>query len=131
MGCRDHTGRTEAALQRMMLAEARLKGREGLIVRKPFDRDDFAVLSLHREHQAAADRLAIEEHCAGTTNPVLAADMRPGQSQLMAQAIGKRQARLDRNLDLMTVDLEANLHSDYSAAILSARSTMVPASALR
>src|SRR5882672_1937831 len=128
---RDHARRTEATLQSMMLAEARLQRREALILRQPFDSDDFAALGLHRQHKTAAHSLAIDQHRAGTANPVLAADMRTRQSQMMAQAIGERQARLDRNLDLTTVDLEASLHGVCSAAILRARSTMVPASALR
>src|SRR5262245_4209840 len=126
---RDHAGCAEAALQGVVLAKARLQRREALVLREPLDRDDFAALGLHRQHQTAAHRFAIEEHCAGTANPVLAADMRPGQPQVMPQAIGESQARLDRNLDLASIDLEANLHC--SAAILSARSTIVPASALR
>src|SRR5262245_36882196 len=99
MGRRDHAGRTEAALEGMMLAEARLQRREALVLRQPFDGDDLAALGLDGQHQTAADSLAIEKHCAGTTDPMLAADMRSGQPQMMAQAIGERQAWLDRNLD--------------------------------
>src|SRR5262249_30476168 len=126
-----HARRTEAALESMMLAEACLQRRQPLILRQPFDGDDFAALGLDRQHQAAADSLAVEKHGASTANPMLAANMRAGQPQMMAQAIGERQARLDRNLDFMAVDLEASLHRVCSAAILRARSTMVPASALR
>src|SRR5215813_2072834 len=128
---RDHAGRTEAALESMVLAEARLQRREALIVRQTFDRDDFAAVGLDRQHETAAHSLAVDQHRAGTANPVLAADMRTRQPQMMAQAIGERQARLDHNLDLATVDLEASLHGVCSTAILRARSTMVPASALR
>src|SRR5215470_20343126 len=130
--CRcDHAGRAEAALQGMMLAEARLQGRETLILREPFDGDDLTALRLHRQHQAAAHGLAVEEHSAGAANSMLAADMRAGEPQLMAQAIGERQARFDCNLDLTPIDPEANLHAFCSAAILRARSTIVPPSALR
>src|SRR5262245_29436305 len=128
---RDHAGCAEPALQGMMLAKARLQGRETFILREPLDGDNFAALRLHCQQQTAAHGLAVEEHRAGTANPMLAADMRAGQPQLMAQAIGERQARLDRKLDLTTIDLEANLHGVCSAAILRGRSTWVPASALR
>src|SRR5689334_13240090 len=128
---RDHARRTDAALESMMFAEARLQGREALILRQPFDRDDFAALGLDGQYQTAADSLAVDQHGAGTAHSVLATDMRAGQPQMMAQAIRKRQARFDRNLNRAAIHLEASFHGVCSAAILRARSTMVPASALR
>src|SRR6185369_14587740 len=126
---RDHTGRAEAALKSMVLAEARLQRREAFIPRQSLDSDDFAALGLHRQYKTAPYSLAIDQHRAGTANPVLAADMRTGQPQMMTQAIGQRQTRFDCNFDLAPIDLETNLHGVCSAAILRARSTMVPASA--
>src|SRR5215831_16194475 len=54
---RDHAGRTEAALESMMLAEARLQRREALIIRQPFNSDDSAALGLDGQDQTAADSL--------------------------------------------------------------------------
>src|SRR5215470_16575127 len=94
----------------MMFAEACLQGREAFVLRQAFDRHDLAALGLYRQHQAAAHGLAIEEYSAGSANPVLAADMRTRKPQMMTQAIRERQARLDRNFDVASVHLKANLH---------------------
>ena len=64
------------------------------------------AFGLHREHQAGAHRLAVDQHGAGAADAVLAADMGAGEPQLVAQAIGQRQARLDVDADLLAVDLE-------------------------
>src|SRR5262245_1714992 len=93
-----------------MPAEARLQGREALVLRQAFDGHDLAALGLHGQYQAAAHGLAVEEQRAGSANPMLAADMRARKPQVMAKAIRERQARLDRNLDFASVHFEANLH---------------------
>ena len=41
---------------------------------------------------------------------MLAAHMGAGEPQLMAQAVGQGQPRLDLDLDLFAVDLEADWH---------------------
>ena len=52
-------------------------------------------VGLHREHQAGAHRLAVEEDRAGAADAVLAADVRAGQAELVAQEVAQQQARLD------------------------------------
>ena len=100
MGGGDHAGRAEAALQRVMLAEGFLQRREVGIVGQPFDGHDLGALGLHREHQAGAHRGAVDDDGAGAAHPVLAADMGPGQPQMVTQAVRQRQPRLDLDLDL-------------------------------
>src|SRR5262249_24198363 len=45
----------------------------------------------------AHGRLTIDEHRAGTANPLLATEMQTREGQLIAQHIGQRIARIDRN----------------------------------
>ena len=49
---------------------------------------------LHRERQAGARRRAVDLHGAGAAHAMLAADMRAGRAQHMAQEIAEQQARL-------------------------------------
>jgi len=71
-------------------------------------------VGLHGEHQAGANRLAIEQDRAGAADAVLAADMRAGQSEIVAKKIAEQQARfdvprvtdaVDRQRDLVTVSV--------------------------
>jgi hypothetical protein len=62
--------------------------------RHPFDRSDFPPIGLDCEQQAGTDRLTVEKNGAGAAHPMLASDMRPGQSKLVAQVIAQEQARL-------------------------------------
>ena len=50
---------------------------------------------LHREHQAGARAAAVDQHRAGAAHAVLAAEMRAGEAELVAQEIGERQPGLD------------------------------------
>ena len=45
---------------------------------------DVAAIGLHREHQAASHRDAIDHHVAGAADAVFAADMRAGPAQRIA-----------------------------------------------
>ena len=60
--------------------------------------------SLHGEHQAGAHAVAVDQHRAGAAHAVLAADMRAGEPERVAQEIGEQQARLDRSLVGRAVD---------------------------
>src|SRR4029079_11281810 len=56
-------------------------------VGQAFDGDHLAAIGLHRKHQAAAHHDTIDAHRTGTTNTVLAAEMRTRESQLCAQEV--------------------------------------------
>ena len=60
-----------------------------------FDCRHARAVGLHREHQAGANGLVVDQHGAGTADAVLAADVRAGELQVMAEEVGEQQARLD------------------------------------
>ena len=77
--------------------KARCSGCRSSPVRQTFDGADRAALGLHRKHQAGAHRLAVDNDGAGAADAVLAADMRAGLPAILADRVGQRAARLDRD----------------------------------
>ena len=65
----------------------------------------WRALRLHREHQAGAHRLAVEQDRAGAADAVLAADMRPGLAAILADRIDQRAARLDADIVLLPLTI--------------------------
>ena len=89
---RQNARRAEAALQAVIVAERLLQRMQRVgIGRDAFDGHDLVAVGLHREHQAGARRIAVEQDGAGAAHAVLAAEMRAGEAQPMAQEIGQRQ----------------------------------------
>ena len=99
----DHARGTEAALQGVVPAERGLQRREMGIVRQPFNGHDLGAVRLHREHKACTHGVAIDQDRTGPTYTVFASDMRSGQTQVIAQAIGKREPRLDLDRHLFAI----------------------------
>jgi hypothetical protein len=93
-----------------MLAEGSLQGGQGLLARETLNRHHRAPFGLNREHEARLHRFAIDNDCARAAHPMFAAEMGPGQPQLVAQAIGEVHARLDLGRDGLAVELERHSH---------------------
>ena len=74
-----------------------------------FDGLDHGAVGLCRQHQTAAHDLAIETHRAGAANTMFAADMAPGQFQLVAQEINQGLPCWDTRRNCVTVDRGLNL----------------------
>ena len=92
----DHAGRAIAALQAVGFAERILDHAEfARRRRQAFDRRDLVAVGLHREHQAGAHRLAVDQHRAGAADAVLAAGMGAVEQKILAQCVEQRLARLD------------------------------------
>src|SRR5215471_15939160 len=102
-------GRTEAALQRMMLLKRLLQCIERAIRRcQRLDRRYRAAFGLHGEREAAAHCCAIDEHGAAAAHAVLAAHMGSGCPNHVTQEIGKEHAGLRLARHSATVEREAD-----------------------
>ena len=105
LGQRDqHARRAEAALQAVIVDKGLLQNRQLAVGRKALDRRHLAVVRLHRKHQARARRVAVDQHRAGAAHAVLAAEMRAGEVEFVAQEIGERQPRIDHACVGLAVD---------------------------
>src|SRR5213594_1926163 len=104
--------RAEAALQAVSLAERGLKRmqRVARAVSKALHGLDLVAVRLDGEHEAGADRLAVQQDGAGAAHPVLASDVRSGEAQLVAQEVGEEQPRLHRALVAHAIDGDHQRH---------------------
>src|SRR5437660_801743 len=103
MGGEQQAGRAEAALRRIAGDELALQLGELAALGQPFDRVDPTAGNLRGEREAAARGMAVDQHRAGAADAVLAAEMRAGQLQLLAQKIRQMLARLDAALERFAV----------------------------
>ncbi len=103
----DSVGLPEGLLQRMQV----IHGPQSL------DGENLVAIGLHGEHQAGADRLSVEQDGARAAHAVLAADVRAGQTQLVAQEVAQQQARLDGPFILGAVDGDGHIEFEKVAHI--------------
>src|SRR5881296_628008 len=85
LGGQQEPGGAEPALEAVMLAERLLDGMEPLAVGQPFHRHQRGAIELDREEQATSDRLTVEQHRAGATHAVLAADVGASEVEVVAE----------------------------------------------
>jgi hypothetical protein len=98
-------GSAESALQAMVGTESLLQWMQHAIIGgHSFHRGDRGAVGLHREHEARTHRLAVYQYSAGAARTVFAADMGSGQSQILAQCVGERTARLDLDTEPCAID---------------------------
>src|SRR5207244_5571072 len=96
----ENARRAEAALQRVIATEGLLQHRKPAgLGREPLDRVDACAIRLHREREAGARGRAVDLNGASAAGAVLAADMRAGKSELVAQEIREQHARLGLAFD--------------------------------
>ena len=88
-------GRAEAALERVVALERLLERRQRRRPGERLDRLDRRPVDLHGEEAAAAHRDAVEADGARAADAVLAADVRAGQPEAVAEEVGQQQPRLD------------------------------------
>src|SRR5262245_33889754 len=114
-----------------MVAERLLKVRQLLAGGQALDGADLGAVGLHAEHQARPGRAAVHQYGAGAADPVLAAQVRAGIAQVVAQHVGQGPARLHGEFVLTPVDAQVDavhvLHAAPSPA--GARPASSPTSA--
>ncbi len=96
VGGRDQDSRgAEAALERVVAPKGLLQRGQRTAGGERLDGVDAAPVGLHGEDAAATYRDAVQEDRACATDAVLAADVRPGQPQAVAEEVGQQEPRLD------------------------------------
>src|SRR5690349_20007729 len=90
-----------------MLAEGRLHRMELVAVGEALDRRNLRALGLYREQGAALDGVAVYEDDAGAALAGLAADVRPGETQVLAQELNQQRSGLDIALNRLAVHRHA------------------------
>ena len=65
---------------------------------------------MHRQHEARAGKVTVDPDRAGAADPVLAADMGAGQTQMVVQEVREVQSGFDIGGDRFAVDGKGDVH---------------------
>ena len=105
-------GRAETALQAVLLVEGLLDGMQVFeaVNGEALDREEIMAIRLHREHQAGAHGLAVEQDGASAAHAVLAADVGAGQAEVLADEVAQKQPGFDRPLVGCAIDIDGDVH---------------------
>ena len=79
----------ESTLECVALPHRLLDEPQFITVAQRLDGLDVRSLRLHRQHQAGPDGLTVDRHRARTTHTVLAAEMRAGEPEVIAQQLSQ------------------------------------------
>ena len=109
VGAGDHAGRAIAALQAVLLVERLLQRVQRAALLHALDGRHLGAFALHRQHGAGLDRHLVQVDRAGPAVRGLAADVRPGVREPLAQGVDQELPRLDGHFDRLAVELERNL----------------------
>src|SRR5437899_11440440 len=99
-----HPRRAVAALQPVVLPERLLDRVQLSVLLQAFHRGDLRALGLDGEDRARLHRIAVEQHRAGAAVRGVAADVRAGQAQVLAEQVDEQQPRLDLHAVRSAVD---------------------------
>src|SRR5215204_6265731 len=108
-GGHDHAGRAEPALETVLLPERGLHRVELIAVSEALDRLDLRPVRLDGEHGARLDRPAVDMDGAGAALAGVAADMRPGQVEVLPQRLDEESPGLDIELPWRPIDDERDM----------------------
>ena len=82
--------------------------------RDALDRHDRPAVNGADEHQAGVDRHPVEQHGAGPAGALAAAELGPGQPEVVAQHAREPPRRIDVELVALAVDVEIDPHRGES-----------------
>src|ERR1051326_5910733 len=105
----DEAGRAVPALQAVLIPEGLLDRVELTVFGHAFDGREVAAVGLDREHRAALHGLAVDVDRAGAPLAGVAADVRSGQPDYVADVVHEQQPRLNLVLVLTPVDGDSDL----------------------
>ena len=87
----DHARRAVAALKAVLFPEPGLDRMQIAVLCQPLDGRDLRPAGLDREDRARLRAAAVDDHRAGAALAGVAADVRAGQAQLLAQEVHQQQ----------------------------------------
>src|SRR3989442_397426 len=79
------------------------------VLLESLDRRDRPLIGLHGEHRARLHRATVEEHRAGAAVGGVAADVRAGHPEVLAEEMDKERARIDVDVVRRSVDRHVDL----------------------
>src|SRR6266702_1763851 len=85
LGAHELSGRAKATLRSIVLYERPLKRVELVAMREALDGVNLSPVGPHRQIAARVDGLAVQYHRAGSAFAAVAADLRAGQAEMIAQ----------------------------------------------
>ena len=107
----DLAGRAVAALESVVLNEGLLHRVQAANGAQALDGGDFRPVLHHREHEAAVDALAVEQHRARPALPMVAALLRTGELQPLAEEVEERLPRLHLQRPRLPVDRQGDRYA--------------------
>src|SRR5262249_52469404 len=102
-GAHELARRAEAALRSIMIDKGLLQRIEAPVLRKTLHCLDRPAIRPHGKVTARVDRLAVEQYRAGSTFAAVAADLGPGQAEVIAEKLDQRPAVFDLNAPLGSI----------------------------
>src|SRR6186997_2324189 len=96
-----------------MLVERLLERGQLAVGGESLDRRHLRALGLHREHHAALHRLAVDVDGARAAVAGVAADVRPGEPEVVPEEVDEQTTGRDVVLDLLAVHLERDGPARY------------------
>src|SRR2546422_1167677 len=107
-GSEQKGGRAVAALRGAQVGERLLQGMQLAALRHRFDGSHGVAGARETQHQARQDRRSIQQHGARAALTQLAAVLRSGESQILAQYLEQRLMRRERYFLALTIHLEGD-----------------------
>jgi len=95
---------------------------ERTVLRQPLDRGDFLALGADGKNQAGVNKLASQDHAAGSAVTRLAPAPGAGQVEIFPQHIEQKITRFDPNFQFLSVDLQSNRSLHYFVPFFEVRS---------
>jgi hypothetical protein len=101
-------GRAVTALERVMLDERRLQRVQVRVARQAFDRGHLGPVVRDGQDEAGVDPPAVQQHRARAALPLVAALLRPGQREVIAQEVQQAGPRVDGKPVRFAVDTDGD-----------------------
>ena len=116
-----HAGGAIPALQGVRFGEGLTQAGHRRVIVEALDGAHAGAVAGHRKGDAGAGDLAVDLHSAGAADAVLAADVRAGEQEVLAQEVGQVRAWGHVGLDRLAVDGESDAGHAASTCAMARR----------